>query len=143
MFATCARFVHFKPLFMHGHCGSLHLRLHLHENSCITVSGAGDPRIHSTVSVISDPATLDWAWDLRMSPDASLVVTMHCMHEEAVLAWWTLGRLELPTPCAEQRAVLMSTVLVDDVYNLHVNACSFLNGSTDDYQDCSISRSVS
>ena len=51
--------------------------------------------------VISDLATLDWAWDLRMlletaSTDASLVVGVHDMNEEAVLARYTLGRLELP-----------------------------------------------
>ena len=36
------------------------------------------------------------------SPDARLVVSAHGMHEEAVLAWWKLGRLELPTPSAEK-----------------------------------------
>ena len=55
----------------------------------------------------SDPAMLDWAWDLRMlletaTPDASLIVSAHGIHEEAVLAWWKLGRLELPTACAEK-----------------------------------------
>ena len=59
--------------------------------------------------VISDPATLDWAWDLRMlletaTPDASLVVSVHSMHEDAVLASWRLGRLELLTPCADNLA---------------------------------------
>ena len=32
--------------------------------------------------------------------------------------------------------MLISTVVVDDVYNLHVNACSFLNTSTAGSQDC-------
>ena len=36
------------------------------------------------------------------SPDTSLVVSAHDMHEEAVLAWWMLGLVELPTPCAEK-----------------------------------------
>ena len=41
------RFVHFNPLLMHWHCWILYLRLHLHDNSCSTVSGTGDPRLPS------------------------------------------------------------------------------------------------
>ena len=75
--------------------------------------------------VISDPATLDWAWDFRMlletvSPDASLVVSAHHgMHGEAVLAWGKLGRLGLPTSCAENLAAHCVDVhcVVDCVYS--------------------------
>ena len=78
------------------------------------------------------------------SPDASLVVCAQSMKRQsshggscvdsssprrAQKSWW--------------RDVLMSTVVVDDVYSLHVNACSFLNRSTDGSQDCSSSRNIS
>ena len=79
------------------------------------------------------------------SPDASLVVRAHGMHEEAVIAWWKLGRLELPRLCAEKwwRDVLIFTVVLDDVYSLHVNAWSFFNRSTDGSHDCPSSRNIS
>ena len=91
--------------------------------------------------VISDPATLDWAWDLRMlletaCPDASLVVSGHGMHEEAILqAGWKLDRLELPTPCAENLVAGCVGVQCCCGYSLHVNAWSFLNRSADDSHD--------
>ena len=130
-------------------------RLHLHDNRCSSVSGARDTYIHSTVSWPSSffyPDTLDWAWDLRKlmdtaSPDAILVVSVHCMHEEAVLAWWKLGWLELPMPCTEKLVVgcvdVHCKVLLDDVCSLHVNGCSFLNRSADGSQDCLSSRKMS
>ena len=79
------------------------------------------------------------------SPDASLVVSAHGMREEAVLAWWNLSRFELPTPCTEKLVAgcVDSSVVVDDVYTLHVNACSCLNRSTDGSQDCPSSRNIS
>ena len=37
----------------------------------------------------------------------------------------------------------MSTVVVDDVNSLHVNACSLLTRSVDGSQDCPSSRNIS
>ncbi len=73
--------------------------------------------------VISDPATLDWAWDLRMlletaSPDISLVVSAYGMHEDEVLAWCnSFHHANTPRHAHKswRQAVLMSTVAVDDV----------------------------
>ena len=72
------------------------------------------------------------------SPDASMVVSANGMYEEAALARWKLCSLELPTPCPEKllAGCVDVPVVVDDVYSLHVNACSFLNRSVDGSQDC-------
>ena len=42
-----------------------------------------------------------------------------------------------------RRAVLMSSVVMDVVYSLQLNACSFLNRSVDSPQDCPSSRNTS
>ena len=69
------RFVHFKPLPKHWHSGSLHLRLHLHNNSCNTASRAGYPRIQSMViwtsSFLTQPrltgfGTCGWCWRMHL-----------------------------------------------------------------------------
>ena len=128
----------------------LHCTTRLHLQHCLRGWRWPHPFHVELAIVMSDRATLDWAWDLRMLldivyPDASLVVSANGMHEEEVIAWWKLGRFELPTPCAEKlvAAVVISTVVMEDVYSLHVNACSFLNRSADRSQDCPSSRNIS
>ena len=50
---------------------------------------------HGELAIVnSDPATLDWAWDFRMlletaSPDASLVVSAHGMHDDVQAGFLT------------------------------------------------------
>ena len=51
------------------------------------------------------------------------------------------------SPRREQKSwwwtVLMSTVVMNDMNSLHVNACSFLNRSAEGSQDCPSSRNIS
>jgi len=45
--------VDLRPLLRQVHTGSIHERTHLHERSCCTLSGTGEPRTHSTARFVS------------------------------------------------------------------------------------------